>query len=80
MKPLTTFEALCLKNAAHFVAARDRTLRDRKRQHFPTLPETGDIAAQQGFEINRVSSSPKAMARCRDICVMAISARAPVTA
>ena len=44
------------------------------------LAEAGDIAALQAFEINPVSSSPKAMARYRDLCVIAISARAPVTA
>ena len=39
------------------------------------LAGAGDIAALQAFEINPVSSSPKAMARCRDICVIAIAAR-----
>ena len=39
------------------------------------LAEAGDIAALQAFEINPVSSSPKAMARYRDLCVMAITAR-----
>ena len=42
------------------------------------LAEAGDIAALQAFEINPVSSSPKAMARYRDLCVMAITARAQV--
>ncbi len=42
--------------------------------------EAGDIAALQAFEINPVSSSPKAMARYRDLCVIAITARAQVTA
>ena len=40
--------------------------------------EAGDIAALQAFEINPVSSSPKAMARYRDLCVIAITARAQV--
>ena len=44
------------------------------------LAEAGDIAALQAFEINPVSSSPKAMARYRDLCVIAISARAQVSA
>ena len=44
------------------------------------LVEAGDIAALQAFEINPVSSSPKAMARYRDLCVIAISARAQVAA
>ena len=45
-----------------------------------TLVEAGDIAALQAFEINPVSSSPKAMARYRDLCVIAITARAQVSA
>ena len=44
------------------------------------LAEAGDIAALQAFEINPVSSSPKAMARYRDLCVIAITARAKVAA
>ena len=44
------------------------------------LAEAGDIAALQAFEINPVSSSPKAMARYRDLCVIAITARSAVTA
>ena len=39
------------------------------------LAEAGNIAALQAFEINPVSSSPKAMARYRDLCVIAITAR-----
>ena len=39
------------------------------------LAEAGDIAGLQAFEINPVSSSPKAMARYRDLCVIAIAAR-----
>ncbi len=44
------------------------------------LAEAGDIEALGAFEINPVSSSPKAIARYRDLCVIAISARAQVTA
>ena len=44
------------------------------------LAEAGDIAALQAFEINLVSSSPKAMARYRDLCVIALTARAAVAA
>ena len=44
------------------------------------LAEAGDIASLQAFEINPVSSSPKAMARYRDLCVIAIAARAQVAA
>lgn len=35
-----------------------------------------DIDALRAFEINPVSSSPKAMARYRDLCVIALEARA----
>jgi hypothetical protein len=45
-----------------------------------TLAESGDIAGLQAFEINPVSSSPKAMARYRDLCVIAIIARPEVAA
>jgi hypothetical protein len=44
------------------------------------LAEAGDIAGLQAFEINPVSSSPKAMVRYRDLCVIAIAARAQVAA
>jgi hypothetical protein len=44
------------------------------------LAEAGDIASLQAIEINPVSSSPKAMARYRDLCVIAITARARVSA
>ena len=44
------------------------------------LAEAGDIAALRAFEINPVSSSPKAMARYRDLCVIAITVRSAVTA
>jgi len=44
------------------------------------LAEAGDIAALQAFEINPVSSSPKAMARYRDLCVIAILVRSAATA
>jgi len=44
------------------------------------LAEAGDITGLQAFEINPVSSSPKAMARYRDLCVVTIMARSTVTA
>ena len=44
------------------------------------LAEAGDIAVLQSLEINPASSSPKAMARYRDLCVIAITARAQATA
>ena len=39
------------------------------------LAKAGDIAALQAFEINPVSSSPKTMARYRDLCVIALGAQ-----
>jgi len=39
------------------------------------LAEAGDVAALQAFDINPISSSPKAIARYRDLCVIAITAR-----
>ena len=51
-----------------------------KLAHIVALAEAGDIAALQVFEINPVSSSPKAMARYHDLCVIAVTARAQVTA
>ena len=44
------------------------------------LAEASDIGSLQAFEINPVSSSPKAMSRYRDLCVIAINARAHVAA
>jgi hypothetical protein len=40
------------------------------------LAVAGDIDALRAFEINPVSSSPKAMARYRDLCVIALEVRA----
>ena len=39
------------------------------------LVAAGDIVGVRAFEINPVSSSPKAMARYRDLCVIALEAR-----
>ena len=39
------------------------------------LAEAGDIEGLKAIEINPVSTSPKAMARCRDLAVIAIEAR-----
>lgn len=44
------------------------------------LAGAGDIGALRAFEINPVSSSPKAMARYRDLCVIALEARAEAAA
>lgn len=48
MKPLTTHEEFCLKNAAHFVAARGRTPATRTHQQFATLPEAQAFGAAIG--------------------------------
>jgi hypothetical protein len=45
-----------------------------------TSAEARNIRGLQAFEINPVSSSPKAMARYRDLCVIAITARTQVAA
>ena len=51
-----------------------------KLAQIAALAEASDIADLQAFEINPVSFSPKAMARYRDLCVIAITARSAVTA
>ena len=43
------------------------------------LAERGDIAGLEAVSINPVSSSPKALARYRDLCVTALQARTEVT-
>jgi hypothetical protein len=48
MKPLTNHEEFCLKNAAHFVAARGRTPATRTREQFATLPEAQAFGAAIG--------------------------------
>ena len=40
------------------------------------LAKAGDLKGLRAFEINPVSSSPKAIARYRDLCVIALEARA----
>ncbi len=47
-KPLTTHEKFCLKNAAHFFAARGRTPSSRTREQFATLPEAQASGAAIG--------------------------------
>jgi hypothetical protein len=39
------------------------------------LAKSGDIKGLRAFEINPVSSSPKAIARYRDLCIIALEAR-----
>ena len=40
------------------------------------LAKAGDLKGLRAFEINPVSSSPKAIARYRDLCIVAIEAQA----
>ncbi|MFO1156638.1 MAG: hypothetical protein U1E43_07675 [Rhodospirillales bacterium] len=40
------------------------------------MAEAGDLAGLQAAAINPISSSPKAMAKYRDLCVAALRARA----
>jgi hypothetical protein len=40
------------------------------------LAKAGDVAGLRAFPINPISSSPKAMARYRDLCMIAIEAKA----
>jgi len=51
-----------------------------KLAHLAELATAGDIAGLKAVVINPVSSSPKAMARYRDLCVMALEARAETPA
>ena len=48
MKPLTTHEEFCLKNAAHGVAARGRKPATRTREQFETLPEAQAFGVKIG--------------------------------
>jgi hypothetical protein len=68
-----------LPSAPDFSKPTQARLRTKLAQ-IVTLAEAGDIAALQAFEINPVPSSPKAMARNRNLCVIAITARAQVAA
>ena len=46
-----------------------------KLEGLTSLAEKGDIAALRAVPINPVSSSPKALARYRDLCVIALEVR-----
>lgn len=76
------------KRAAIEAAAREGKLPDppdfsaethkrfrNKLQSVIDLAKAGDLKSLRTFEINPVSSSPKAIARYRDLCVMALAAR-----
>lgn len=64
-----------LPEAPDFSAATHARFRN-KLARLVELAGSGDIAGLKAVEINPVSSSPRAMARYRDLCVMAIEARA----
>ena len=72
-------QASALPDAPDFSKPTHARFRSKLAQ-IVALAEAGDIAALQAFEINPVSSSPKAMARYRDLCVIAITVRAEVAA
>ena len=63
-----------LPAAPDFSAASHARFRNRLGQ-ITVLAEAGDIAGLRAIVINPVSSSPKAMLRYRDLCVMALEAR-----
>jgi hypothetical protein len=46
-----------------------------KLAHIVELAKAGDLKGLQAFQINTVSSSPKAIARYRDLCIVALEAR-----
>jgi hypothetical protein len=64
-----------LPEAPDFSAATHARFRN-KLARLVELAATGDVAGLRAVEINPVSSSPRAMARYRDLCVMAIEAQA----
>lgn len=58
-----------------FTAATHKPFR-KKLDAVAALVEAGDIAGLKAFQINPVSSSPKAIAKYRDLAVIALEARA----
>ena len=68
-----------LPNAPDFSKPTQARFRTKLAQ-IVVLAGAGDVAALQAFEINPVSSSPKAMARYRGLCLIAITARKAVPA
>ncbi len=77
------------KRAAIEAAARDGKLPEppdfsaethkrfrNKLQSVVDLAKSGDLKGLRAFEVNPVSSSPKAIARYRDLCITAIEAQA----
>lgn len=64
-----------LPEAPDFSAATHARFRN-KLARIVELAAAGDIAGLKAVEINPVSSSPRAMMRYRDLCVMALGARA----
>ena len=64
-----------LPEAPDFSAETHKRFRN-KLQSVIDLAKAGDLKGLRAFEINPVSSSPKAIARYRDLCVIALEARA----
>ena len=88
-KPETTATRPLGKRAAIEAAAREGKLPEppdfsaethkRFRNKLASVVEfakAGDLKALRAFEINPVSSSPKAIARYRDLCIVALEAQA----
>lgn len=69
-----TARAGVLPEPPDFSAATHARFRS-KLARLADLAAAGDVEALRAFEINPVSSSPKAMARYRDLCVIALAAR-----
>ena len=63
-----------LPPAPDFSAATHARFRN-KLGRLVALAGTGDIEALRACEINPVSSSPKAMVRYRDLCIIALEAK-----
>lgn len=64
-----------MPTAPDFTANTHKPFR-KKLEAVVALVEAGDIAALRAFEIKPVSSSPKAIAKYRDLAVIALEARA----
>lgn len=71
---LAAAEAGTLPDAPDFSAETHKRFRPKLAQ-VVELAEKGDIKGLEAFQINPVSSSPKAIARYRDLCVIALKAQ-----
>lgn len=74
-KVLAAAQAGTIPAAPDFTAETHKRFRP-KLAEVVKLVEAGDIAGLEAFQINPVSSSPKAIAKFRDLAVIALKARA----